>query len=433
MKNSIFQRLGALICLIFLSQAAFSQEFGVKGGLHIEKTEPEELEPESLKIGEEFLFSKDPAQALDINKTVDDIANPKGIVINFFRLVSNNHPVIDPFISQSLTQAQRKILIDAKLTAIGKLGPKNPDGKKAIKDKYIQDVDLLMAGRDFSNELWLQKRQAENFIFLPARNTYTNMMIHGENNADSRKRLSFLNSGGIMVNGADSKTSLSFTSELAAGYLGPLRISLSSSISDVSGIQIDSMALAGLTPNGIDSLVHRVDSISQVRSSIQNMLASGGLGSVKVSFPLLWCGLGRMRPVENGEEAPQILLTCNAYDRLNAQIPRLGQEIKNSKFGNEFGIEGLVAINFEPTGDDRLSQFRFLAKAKFASVQGKQYISSVGLDDMKRAVVLRFEGGFLISDTFYISYTFLQASGTNGSNQKSSIKAGTLGVSFLNF
>ena len=352
--------------------------------------------------------------------------------LKFLKDVLKNRLLDDPFVMQAIISDKRNKLINQKYADLKAAGPQNPSQKVAIRTKYKKDIDLLLDARDYSNELWLSRKQDKGFVFLPSRNTYTNMMVHGENNADSRKRLSFLNSGTIQVRNTDSNTSLSFGSEMAAGYLGPLRLSLSTAVTDAGGLDVDSAALASLDQNGVDSLVHRLDSIARARNSIQNLLASGGLGSFKVSLPLFWIGIGKSRPKSGGEEIPQVLITSNAFWRLNSQIPQLGKEISDPKFGNELGVEGVLAMNLAPTGNERVSEFRILGKAKLAKISGADYISTLGIKNTKHAGFFRFEGGLVLSDSFFISYTFSSIWVGSGAD-KSNIKTATLGVSFLNF
>lgn len=191
---------------------------------------------------------------------------------------------------------------------------------------------------------WGEENQSTRLF--PARNSRFAALFYNELKDSST--LNFLRNQFLTFN--DDFAGLS--SELVAGYIGPVRTSLSTSVSRSSRNDFDSNDLEDKTDGEIQELVEKSRQDDIANSTLANVLAGGGLLALKAQYPILY---------SNPTWIPFFKFDNELVGNLSGQFPTAGSSYTEGEMNlwGSIGVENRAYLpiqDFGPT-DDSTSPF----------------------------------------------------------------------------
>lgn len=202
--------------------------------------------------------------------------------------------------------------------------------------------------------------------FLPARRAYLARYLANE---ESGKRIRSLQTTSLAYN--PSIDGASIFSELASGYIGPVRLSFGAMVAKTEMEEITTDQLQTFTNEQLDSAVRTINTVNNEKLTAQNILSGGGNALINMQTPIFLFN----EPTETFQA--RVIL----YNRIGLTFPEIGTISTDLNVNNQFGFEGGIMYTLLPDNDK-------LPLSLFINGQYSWFLSK-GLAD-----VFGYENGF---------------------------------------
>ncbi|GAB3519383.1 carboxypeptidase-like regulatory domain-containing protein [Emticicia fontis] len=259
---------------------------------------------------------------------------------------------------------------------------------QAIEDEFAKGLKEIEI--NYKNGIRIFVAAVKYDVFFPAKDKFTAIQYF---DSKSFKEFEFFGQNNLTAWANNGSVS----SEIIAGYLGPIRVSLNSILAKQKAITPNPADISKLDQKGLQNLLLSIDSSNKANSTLFKVASGGGEGALVFKYPLI-----------NTEQSPNISNTSFSSELLTnftANLPIAGSYITNDEtsfFGYTQLQNKLIVRLTDRTDAHRFDFFSYLTGSLVYG--SKKFYETILIEDKKVLGMLDFMGGVRF-DNFSIYYT----------------------------